>query len=79
MSLLVNPITVSSVTTATLFSVISFIFIIILVVLLITKEIFTTSTRHWALALTKMLNIVIIPLLIVFSMIFVVNLVQLIR
>ena len=79
MSLLVTPVTISSVETAAVFSILSLLIIVTLVILLINKEIFSTSTRSWALTLTKILNIAILPLLIVFSMIFMVNLLQLIR
>ena len=69
MSSTVTTATATTVTTATLFGTFSLIVILALLVFMIKKEIASSSDHPRAQALSRVLNIAIVPLMFAFSMI----------
>lgn len=79
MSSTVTTLTVSTVNSTNLFPIMALILVITLLLLLIEKEIVTTSSHRWAVTLTKVLNVALIPLFLAFGMIALASLLQLLR
>jgi hypothetical protein len=76
MSSTVTTTTVSTITTVALLSSLGLVAIVTLLLLLIKKEIISTSAHPQLQTLSRLLNIAIVPLVMVFVMIAAVNLAQ---
>lgn len=77
MSSTVTVSTVSTVASGVFFASFGLIVAVTLILLFAKKEIFSTSVRPWARALTKALNVAIIPLFMAFVLIAIFNVVLL--
>jgi hypothetical protein len=74
MSSTVTTATVSIINSVAILGSLGLVVAVLLLLLLIKKEILTTSARPWVQNLTKVLNVAIVPLLMAFGLIVIINL-----